>query len=342
MKKLSRVALTDFLTGSTILSTGGGGSYASAVKLLKKASVSLVQLEDLDPEGIVCTVFGVGGKQLNDPVKSIKLAYEVFQKISKDKIVAIIPVEIGPLASAIGIFFASKLRLPVVDADIVGMRSSPEVFLETITLKNLKREPIVIANEKSAAVLYESSSYKFTEDFLRNFAVLSGGDAFVMGYPLKVKDIKGVVGEGSITESIAIGADLCNVRDGKLTLKEFCNKNQLVNLGEGKIEQEKKNNTRGFTEGSYTIKLLPDKKAEISIKNENITVTIGGKLIVTVPDLICLLDINTHRGVENFAQNKGKKVAILARKAIAIWRTSQGRKLFSPQSLGLPFKQKLL
>lgn len=342
MKKLTRSELTDFLTGSTILSTGGGGSYASAVKLLKKSSVSLVPLEDLDPEGIVCTVFGVGGKQVNDPVKSIKLAYEVFQKISKDKIVAIIPVEIGPLASAIGIYFASKLGLPVVDADIVGMRSSPEVFLETITLKNLKREPTVIANEKSAAVLYESSSYKFTEDFLRNFAVLSGGDAFVMGYPLKVKQIKGVVGEGSITQSIGIGKSLENFKSGKTNLNGFCRKNQLVNLGEGQIVKEEKNDEKGFTQGEYVIQLSSRKTGKVILKNENVVVLIDGKVVVTTPDLICLLNTETYIGVENFSKNNGKKVAILARKAIPIWRTSQGRKLFSPQNLGLPFKQKLL
>jgi len=47
-------------------------------------------------------------------------------------------------------------------------------------------------------------------------------------------------------------------------------------------------------------------------------------------------------GINNFEDNTGKKVAILAKKAIPIWRTNKGKKLFSPKTLGFNYKQKLL
>src|SRR3989338_3576613 len=101
---------------------------------------------------------------------------------------------------------ASRLNLPVLDGDIVGYRASPEVFLETITLKGLKRTPLVIANNKGdVGCLENSNDCIFIEKFLRKFAADSGGIAYVCGYPLKVKDIKGIIGDCSLSFCLKLG-----------------------------------------------------------------------------------------------------------------------------------------
>ena len=342
MKILKGDILIQFLIGASVLATGGGGSYEKAKNLLKNTSVNLNGLNELNSNDIVCTVFGVGGKQVNDPVKSAVNAFQVFKKLFTEKVTAIIPVEIGPLASAISIFIADKINLPIVDADIVGMRSSPEVFLETITLKNLKREPSVIANESDAAILYRSRSYEMTENFFRNFAEQSGGDAFVVGYPLRIKEIKDVVARGSVSASIQIGKDLGKVEEGKKCLKEFCIRNYFKYIGEGKIVKEQKEVKKGFTVGKYIIKLTKESFLEVVIKNENIVCIKNKSVIVTTPDLICLIEKESLIGTNNFSKNINKDVIVLAKKAIPIWRSKKGRELFSPKNLGLNFKQKLL
>ena len=342
MIKLSRNKQNKFLIGSTLLSTGGGGSLKKAAELLSKIPVQMVSLDDLNPNDIVCTVFGVGGKQVNDPVSSVNTAFKIFKSLFKKKIKAIIPVELGPLSTAIALYAASKINLPIVDADIVGERCSPEVFIETITLKKLKREPAVISNGKDSAILYKSSSFEFTEVFFRDFAQKSGGDAFVVGYPLRMKDINTVVAKKSISNSISIGSDLIEVKKGTITLDQFIKKNKLVLRGGGKITQELINKTPGFRSKKYVIVSSNSEKFEIITKNENIVIIKNDKILLTVPDLICLLDNKSWLGINNFESNKNKKVIIFGKKAIPIWRTKKGKKLFSPRNLGFSFRQKIL
>ena len=346
MKTLSKKDLTNLIIGSTLLSTGGGGSFLSAKKLTGKIKKipKLAGLDELKDDSLVVTVFGVGGKENCNPAVTSKIALRSFENIFRKKIAAIIPVEIGPLATIVGVFAASVNNLPVLDADIVGFRSSPEVFLETITMANLSREPSVIANDKGdILILYKSKNIKTTEDIFRNFAALSGGDAFVAGYPLTVKQIRSVVANGSIRASIKIGGQLSLLKRNKISLSDFCRKNGFKILGEGKIVKEEKIVKKGFSFGKLQIINKAAKtNFQIFTKNENIVLLKNKRVILTVPDSICLLNKKTLTGILNFENNLGKEVFILGRKAISIWRTKKGEKLFSPKNLGFAFKQKLL
>ena len=346
MKTLSKKDLTNLIIGSTLLSTGGGGSFLSAKKLTGKIKKipKLAGLDELKDDSLVVTVFGVGGKENCNPAVTSKIALRSFENIFRKKIAAIIPVEIGPLATIVGVFAASVNNLPVLDADIVGFRSSPEVFLETITMANLSREPSVIANDKGdILILYKSKNIKTTEDIFRNFAALSGGDAFVAGYPLTVKQIRNIVGRESISTSIKLGSQLTKLREKKMTLSGFCRRSGFATLGEGKITKEEKIIKKGFSFGK--IQILNKSSGvnfKVITKNENIILLKNKKATLTVPDSICLLDKKTFTGILNFENNFGKEVFILGKKAIPIWRTKKGKTLFSPKNLGFDFKQKLL
>ena len=257
MKKIAKKDLERLIIGSSILGTGGGGSIASARILLGKMrkQVKLISLQELQDNDVVVTVFGVGGKENCDPIKASQTAFGTFQRIFKTNIKAIIPVEIGPLATLSAATIASELRIPLLDADIVGFRSSPEVFIETITLANLSREPSVIANDVGdVLILYSSSSLAKTEKILRNFAVTSGGDAFVVGYPLPAKKIRKVVGITSVSFTILLGKDIEMLQNGQVSQRELLENNSFVFLGEGTIISENKVVDQGFTKGSYVIK----------------------------------------------------------------------------------------
>lgn len=341
MKILTQNDLKNLILGSSLLATGGGGSITSGYKLIKKIKKSsqLVTVDELKPSDIVITVFGVGGQEkCNSSIAAIA-ALEAFQNTTRLRVSAIIPVEIGPLAVIEAFYIASLLKFPVLDADIVGYRSSPEIFLETISIPNLSRVPLACANDKGdALVIYRSRSMFSIEKIARDFAVFSGGDALIVGYPLKIKEICAVVGIKSIDFSIALGKNLSD----RLSLDILCKKNDFYFLGKGKIIKEIKSIKKGFTVGKYVIEQNDGNIIHIFIKNENIVLTLDNQVILTTPDLICLLNLNTYQGINNFENNKGKTIAILGKKALPIWRKTKGKKLFHPKNLGLNFEQKLL
>lgn len=344
MRTLTSNDLTNIINGASVFATGGGGTIGGAVSILNQITkpVNLVSFKSLRKRDIVCTVFGVGGKQNCNPVVASEKAFSLFQKVTSTKVSAIIPVEIGPMAIANVMYIASELNLPILDSDIVGMRSSPEVFLEIISLANLDRTPCAIADDKgNSAILFESQNLEQLENFLRGFAISVGGDAFVAGYPLKVESLLRILPSNSITSSQIVGELVKRLKSGKIGLKDFCKISKWKLYGTGIIKGELKNNLKGFAQGKY--KINSDKGIfTIVFKNENIALFRNDTLLLTCPDSITLLNIDSGIAINNFENNKDAHVAILVKKAIPIWRTKKGRELFSPKNLGYDFSQKLL
>jgi DUF917 family protein len=344
MKQIEKNQWKAIISGANLLGTGGGGTITGASAILQKVKrpITLATFQDLRATDLVCTVFGVGGKQNCDPVIASKKALALFQKIFNRKIAAIISVEAGPMAIANAMFIASELKIPLLDSDIVGLRSSPEVFLETISIAGLNRTPCAIADDKgNSALLYESQRLEQMEQFFRNFALSVGGDAVVAGYPLQVKDLKNIVPVGSITIAQETGNALTQLRNGKISLNEFCSNTGWKLVDIGIIKKQKKTNEKGFSEGEY---LIANKKNNLQVffKNENLIVLGNNKVLVTCPDSISLLDLETKEAINNFESIEGKEVAILGKKAFALWRSKKGKKLFSPKNLGFTYQQKLL
>lgn len=345
MKTIPKDQWETILRGANLFGTGGGGTIKAAQEILKniKKPVKLISQKELRSNDMVCTVFGVGGKLNCDPVIASKSAISGFQKIQNQKIAAMMPVEVGPVQIANVMFLSSELNIPVLDSDIVGLRSSPEIFIETISIKDLERTPCVIADDKeNIAVLLKSQNIEQFETFMRNFAIAVGGTAYIAGYPLLASQLKGVVPDKSISIAAETGEQIIKLKQKETSLPQFCRKTQWKLIDEGTISKQEKDAPKGFIQGFYEI---TNKKNtyKLVLKNENIVLLKNKKELVTCPDSISLLDLDTFEGVNNFDEkNQGKKVAILARKAIPIWRSKKGTNLFSPKKLGLPYQQKLL
>lgn len=344
MKLLVQKDYRDILEGANLLGTGGGGTIAGGLSLIKKISkpIELLSLKELKSNETICTVFGVGGKENCDPLIASKTAMTVFEKILRKKISALIPVEAGAESIGTVLFIANELGIPVIDGDIVGLRSSPEIYLETITLANITRTPCVIADDKGTTeILKQEKNVTKVESFLRNFATKVGGDAFVAGYPMEAGKIKNVIAQCSITIAKETGRALEELRAGKLTLGSFCKKTGWKLIDIGKVVKKKSATQKGFIQGLYEI-VAGYKIYTVVFKNENLVLLRNKKVILTCPDSISLLDLNRLEGVNNFEENRGKQVVILGKKAIPIWRTKEGKKLFSPKNLGFSYAQKLL
>ncbi|KKU80927.1 hypothetical protein A2875_03670 [Candidatus Gottesmanbacteria bacterium RIFCSPHIGHO2_01_FULL_46_14] len=342
MKTLTQANIDILLTGALFYGTGGGGNPERAKQIMRsiaknKALPSLISSSEL-PSGAICiTGFPVGG------LKSDKIPLNVFNKmlkyyrnILKKKISAIVPVEIGPLSLAVSLQLASSLRLPLVDADIVGGRSSPEVFLETITLFSIPRTPLVVFNAQGAyKTLTRTSSYQDEERFLRSFAADSGGFAYVFGYPLSKKSILVSVTPGTVSQAIRVGR---MIQEGLLA-------SNLKNIGAEKIYQGTVGAIEPITQQGFASKFIDMQNgrqtARLFAKNENIILWINKKVALTCPDLLVLVN-NAYVPIFNENLRIGMPVIVLGIKSVPLWRTQKGKWLFSPKTFGFPFQPVLL
>lgn len=327
--------LSNLLLGSGFYGTGGGGDprlakkiYLSLIKA--KSKITLQCLQKFNPDDLFITVYTIGGlsqKPLKTPI--INQALAIYQKYLNKTISGIIPVEIGPLSLALAVKIAAKLKLPLIDADFVGGRSTPEVFLETISFFNIPRTPLlVINNQGNYQILKSSKNYLKEEIFLRQFAEKSGGFALVLGYPINQKTaVKSLISK-TISMAIKTGKKLNQKKPiGQL-------------LFQGRIAKIKP-----ISQGSFTTNLVEiicqKTKAKLFIKNENLIFWIDEIPILTCPDLIILLD-QKNKPIFNLNLKLNQKVSVIGFPAPALWRSKKGLKLFNPKLFGFNFKPKLL
>lgn len=342
--KYSKNDLQKVLLGSSVLGTGGGGRYELAEKILGviTSPVNIIPIGDVADDEIVITAFMVGslGKK-GDIEKVIINTVNKLSQLLQKQIKYILPVEIGPTATMSVFNIASKLGLSVIDGDIVGYRSSPEIYLETITMTNGNRLPIVASNvEGDTIALYETSSIEKVESILRTFSSQSQSEVYVAGYPLFKRDLINSFGKGSVSFAREIGEILEKVTNEKRMIDLF-KKNGCKFIDKGEIITQDENEKNGFTSGELLIR-SKENNYRILYRNEYLILFKNDEVSITCPDSIYLIDQNTRKGINNSEKNKGKKVFIFGRRAIDIWRTRKGKRLFSPKNLGLPYRQVLL
>lgn len=327
--KIDKEKLLEIIKGSTILGTGGGGRYDSALSVLEKMSMSeMISIDELGDDDIVITAYGAGGLTKEKNSSSVILdGIALLQKQLTKKIAAVVPVEIGPYAIAQAFEMAEILGVPVVDGDLVGCRSVPEIFIELVTLADLKRTPLVLGNNEGDLLLIDREADAVSlERIVRSFADVSVSNSYVLGYPFDKTQLETCLAKGSVSYCLEVVGDL---------------NSQFEKIGGGRIVSDSKKESEGFTKGTLEIKGDGD-SFKVEYKNEFLILFKDGELVVTCPDFICIVDRETGLGINNGDKNIAKDVDIYIKSAIEQWLTSEGIALFSPRNLGYDCEQKLV
>ena len=93
----------------------------------------------------------------------------------------------------------------------------------------------------------------------------------------------------------------------------------------------------GYTFGDTVIQgtgAYEGHQLHIWYQNENIISWLDGEYFVTVPDLICVFDLDQGLPQLNPFARVGEKVAVTALPAAAEWTTARGLEVFGPRSFG--------
>ena len=335
-------AMKQLLKGSSILSTGGGGSLKAALDLVDRINyekIELLNIEDMKKDDYVFTVFAVGSIGNKDDidlfVDGILKAKKYLEELSGDVFRAILPIEIGPCSLAETFYIASLLGLPVADADIVGGRCSPDIFLETISLYNIKRSPLILVGNDFSQVLDENDPYKIDKQ-IRELSEKTNSYVYVVGYSMKISDVEDIIAKGTLTIAMKLGDvngvdDILNITAGK-------------EMFFGVVADVDRSDKAGFLEGNIFIngvEKYSGKKMKIYFKNENIVAWIDKDVCITCPDVITIIN-SDFTGISNNDISTGMEVVVLGIPSNPLWRTQKGLDLFNPRKFGFNIDYKLI
>ena len=106
---------------------------------------------------------------------------------------------------------------------------------------------------------------------------------------------------------------------------------------EGVVKQSGYETKGGYTFGDTVIEgtgSFEGHTLRIWYQNENIISWLDGEYYVTVPDLICVFNLNEAMPQLNPYSAVGDRVSVIALPAPMEWRTTRGLEVFGPRSFG--------
>lgn len=348
MRKIGIPEIEDIATGAALLGAGGGGDpYVGKLVAMgavqEMGPVTLLDPDEVPDEALIIPIAMMGAPTVLAE-KAIggteyKKLFDMVSKFFGKEIFAFMPMEAGGVNSMLPIAASARLNLPMVDVDGMG-RAFPELQMVTFTIGGIKATPMALVDEKGNSCIFETITNKWTEELARAVTMSCGGSVSVSLYPMAGKQMKEFGVRGIVTRSEQLGRAIRTIKDcGDKTPEEhFLDMSQGHKLFKGKIADVLRETRSGFNFGKVVLEGIGECKgheAFVEFQNENLTATVDGKILATIPDLISLVDVETFIPITTDALKYGKRVMVVGLECFHLWRTKEGLELVGPRYFGV-------
>lgn len=326
--------MVDICLGGGVLGSGGGGSVHEGRLLIDRVldsgpGVELVSIDELDDRAWGAAVAGMGSPAASkDKPRTLSptWALEALAGALGFQADFVVPFEPGAGNSLTPMQVAIQKNIPVVDGDPIG-RAVPQIHMTTFHLGGISISPLALATEDGISAVIRSEDAHDIERVARAITSEFGGVAAIACYALQGRDLKRYVVPGTLTLSESIGAAIreCQVAGGDVAATLAERFNGYV-LGRGTVTSVLSETRGGFDFG--VVNVAGPRTLAVTFQNENMVVSSDGRVLATVPDLICAVD-DTGMPVTNADIMEGMEVAYLGFQANPAFRTPEAFSLFS-------------
>jgi uncharacterized protein len=343
--------LEDFIRGTTILGTGGGGDpYVGKLMLLEALKsghkIRLIDPDDLDDNARVINVLSMGAPTvINEKLPSGPATIFAVRAAERElgyKFDAVMPIEAGGVNSTVPLLVGALMGLPVVDADGMG-RAYPEVQMTTYNVAGKSGNPHVLADDKQSTVVTNTLDNHDAEWLCRAVCVRMGGIAQMACHPLTGREIKDHAVLRTVSLSIDIGATIREARAAgrdvfEALLSFFHARGRHAHqIFEGKIVDLLRETRQGFSIGRVVMQGIGASKGELKIvfQNEFLLAEHDGRPVAMVPDLITVLDQDNVDPITTEHLRYGQRVRVVGIGVPEIMRSPRALEIFGPQGFRL-------
>jgi uncharacterized protein len=343
MRLLQKQDIDDISIGSAVLGTGGGGNpylgkLAANQAIDKYGPLKLATIDELDDDGLVVFPFGIGSPvpfiERITLTEELETAYKAMTRYLGKTATAIMSAEIGGMNSVIPFALASKLGLPVIDGDLMG-RAYPEIQLVTATLYGHPAAPIAVADEHGNVAVIDSIDNFWAERVARPVAVEFGAIAGGCAFPISVRDLKECAVLDTVTFAQNIGVAIREARAAHTDpISAVTEITKGFRIFDGRITDVKRKTEKGWALGETVIAGVGEfagRTVTVRFQNEHLVVIENDEIIVSVPDLICILDTERGDPITTEDLRYGFRVSVLGLPCDEKWRTPEGIELGGPR-----------
>ncbi|NEN04986.1 DUF917 domain-containing protein [Diaminobutyricibacter tongyongensis] len=350
---LTAADLPDLARGATLLGTGGGGDPYIGQMLVQRV-LGDGSITVLDPDELADDLFVIPTAQMGAPTVMIEkipagteptLALRTLEKHLGRTADATMPIECGGINSMIPLIVAAETGLPVVDADGMG-RAFPELSMETFAVYGVHGSPLALAGERGETVVIDTGDDDRQMEWLaRGVTIRLGGVGHIAEYAMSGADVKRTAVPRTISMALALGRAIREAREEHRSPFDAIAQtlsttlySEVRELFTGKVTDVERRTTEGFAKGRAMISSLDatsDDALEIAFQNENLVARRGDDVVAIVPDLICVVDIESGEPITTEGLRYGQRVRVLGISTPAMMRTPEALAAFGPSAFGL-------
>src|SRR5262245_55453703 len=307
------------------------------------ALISPLELADDDWVAVVSNMGAplVGQERLADS-RNIARAVQIQEEYSGRKFRAVMSLEIGGNNAIQPLMAAAHLRLPVVDADMMG-RAYPEAQMTSVAVGDLRPYPCALYDPRGIeAILTKGPGWKWMERASRKICVEMGSIASTCKAPRTGREIKEWGIHFTVSKAIGIGR---RVREAQRRHEDpvaaILDEAQGKLLFRGKVVDVARRATEGFLRGRCIIEGLDEDRGaslEIAFQNQWVVAWRAEdekrQPIAMSPDLICVLDTVSGNAFGTETIRYGMRATVVALPAPPVFLTAKGLEHVGPRAFG--------
>lgn len=335
----------DLCLGATLLGTGGGGDPYIAKLVAYQAledygPVKVVDAADLPPDALVLTTAIIGAptvilEKIPAGTEFVASVNALSSYLGKEP-AAIMPIEVGGLNTLLPIATAAEMGLPIVNADSMR-RAFPQIEMTVFTLAGIPAGPLSVADEKGNLCVFETTSNQVAETLARTAVIQLGLANSISCYPMTAGQVAEHAIQDSITYCTDVGRLLQAVKDGEEgAWDRFLSESGSVEFFTGKVVDLDRRTTDGFAKSTVILEDLDGAGStmRIEVQNENLIAFLDGEPVITTPNLICLLDHETHDPLTTEALAYGNRAVVIGMPCAPEWHRDGMLELVGPAAFG--------
>jgi DUF917 family protein len=338
--------------GAMYLGSGGGGDVKLTELMAKRAirengPVPLLSPFHVPDEAWVIPVAIMGSTTIfSEHLPSGSELKKVVETIENEKHIAasaVTGLEIGGMNALTPVIAAALTNLPLLDADGMG-RAFPELQMTTYHGFGVKASPAVIANRPGKTHLLLSDENTDIEKQARILVTSLGGWAAIACYPMQGWQMReaGILQTYTLTirlgEALSAAMDAHDVMEKMQQVFQKSIYGKPVKLLEGKIVDLQRNIIEGTLKGSLVVEgsgAYIGEYLSVFFHNEYLLVQKHNATLVTVPDLICVLDEETGYPLSVEELENHGKVWVIAIPSPFLLQTAKMLDVVGPMQFGI-------
>lgn len=346
MRLIDEAALNDITLGSTILGSGGGGDPYVGMLLARDAirrfgPVPLVDLDEVPDDANLCFVGGIGAPGVLIEKLPRALEYELIldelEQYTGLTFDYVCPLEAGGLNAVTPFATAAARGIPVIDADGMG-RAFPHLEMVTPTLYGGRATPLAFMDEHGNTMLLKTATNAWAEEYARAAVLASGAVASLAMFPMTGAQAKEWLVKGALKQAQDLAEAIGEARANHTSpVDAILGARGGVKLFEGKVEEVQRKNESGWTIGQAHLSGLEADAGStftIHFQNENLAAEKDGTVVITSPDIIMAMEIDSGDPIPAEEIRYGYRVAVVGLPADERWRTEAGLELSGPRRFG--------